>query len=203
MDKEQADETLEPKGSTIDNILPTSNEEEMKNLMKDLDREQAYREHKCWRQYITVIISILFVAFQLYATLSGAITAQILRASHLAFVQLLAFLLFPASKKMAKDTLPIYDVILGIIGAGCWMYIVINFHQLVRRSGNNTTLDVIIGIIGILILFESCRRIVGLPIMIIAGTFVANFFFAVNIMLLVVIDGILGLLFLRSAEYGK
>ena len=41
------------------------------------------------------------------------------------------------------------------------------------------------------------------PLAIIAGTFVANFFFAVNIMLLVVIDGILGLLFLRSAEYGK
>ena len=159
------------KHSAIDSILPTSNEDEMKKLMKNLDREQAYREHKCWRQYITVVISILFVAFQLYATLSGAITAQILRASHLAFVQLLAFLLFPATKKLPKDTLPIYDVILGLVGAGCWMYIVINFQQLVRRSGNNTTLDVIIGIIGILILFESCRRIVGLPIMIIAGTF--------------------------------
>ena len=53
MDKEQTDETLETRenevqGSSIDNILPTSNEEEMKNLMKDLDREQAYREHKCW-----------------------------------------------------------------------------------------------------------------------------------------------------------
>ena len=62
MDTEQTDETLatsEVPGSTIDNILPTSNEEEMKNLMKDLDREQAYREHKCWRQYITVIISII------------------------------------------------------------------------------------------------------------------------------------------------
>lgn len=158
--------------SAIDSILPTSNEDEMKKLMKNLDREQAYREHKCWRQYITVIISIIFIAFQLYATLSGAITAQILRATHLAFVQLLAFLLFPASKKMPRDTLPIYDVILGLIGAACWMYIVINFQTLVRRSGNNTPLDVIIGIIGILILFESCRRIVGLPIMIIAGIFV-------------------------------
>ncbi len=157
---------------TIDNILPTSNEEEMKKLMKDLDREQAYREHKCWRQYITVMISIIFVSFQLYATLSGLITAQILRATHLAFVQLLAFLLFPASKKMPKNTLPFYDVILGIVGASCWMYIVINFDSLVRRSGNNTILDVIIGIIGILILFESCRRIVGLPIMIIASVFV-------------------------------
>ena len=178
MDTEKTDEMIETsetpevKSSAIDSILPTSNEDEMKNLMKDLDREQAYREHKCWRQYITVIISIIFVAFQLYATLSGLVTAQILRATHLAFVQLLAFLLFPATKKMPRNTLPWYDVLLGLIGAGCWMYIVINFQTLVRRSGNNTTLDVIIGIIGILILFESCRRIVGLPIMTIASIFV-------------------------------
>ena len=162
----------ETSSGAIENILPTTNEEEMKNLMKDLDREQAYREHKCWRQYITVIISVIFVGFQLYATLSGMITAQILRATHLAFVQLLAFLLFPASKKMPKNTLPFYDVLLGLVGASCWMYIVINFESLVRRSGNNTVLDVIIGIIGILILFESCRRIVGFPIMIIAAVFV-------------------------------
>ena len=82
----------------IEHILPTSNEEEMKRMMKELDREQSYREHKCWRQYITVFISVIFVLFQLYATLSGAITAQVLRATHLAFVQLLAFLLFPPTK---------------------------------------------------------------------------------------------------------
>ena len=162
----------EDMNNKVDNILPTTNEEEIKQLMKELDREQAYREHTCWRQYITVVISVVFVMFQLYATLTGHITAQILRATHLAFVQLLAFLLFPASKKMRKDTLPWYDVVLALIGAACWMYIVINFDTLVRRSGNNTVLDVAIGIIGIIILFESCRRIVGLPIMIIAGCFV-------------------------------
>ena len=156
----------------VDSILPTTNEEEIKQLMKELDREQAYREHTCWRQYITVVISVVFVLFQLYATLTGHITAQVLRATHLAFIQLLAYLLFPASKKMRKDTLPWYDVVLALIGASCWMYIVINFDTLVRRSGNNTALDVIIGVVGILILFESCRRIVGLPIMIIAGCFV-------------------------------
>ena len=41
------------------------------------------------------------------------------------------------------------------------------------------------------------------PLAIIVGTFVANFFFDVNIMLLVVIDGLLGLVFLRGAAYGK
>ena len=46
------------KGESIDNILPTTNEEEMKKMMKKLDKDQAYREHKCWRQYITVVISV-------------------------------------------------------------------------------------------------------------------------------------------------
>lgn len=156
----------------IEQILPTSNEEEMKRMMKELDREQSYREHKCWRQYITVFISVIFVIFQLYATLSGAITAQVLRATHLAFVQLLAFLLFPPTKNSPRNTLPWYDIVLGLIGVACWLYIVVNFDSLVRRSGNNTPLDVAVGIVGILVLFESCRRIVGLPIMIIAGSFI-------------------------------
>lgn len=156
----------------IEHILPTSNEEEMKRMMKELDREQSYREHKCWRQYITVFISVIFVLFQLYATLSGAITAQVLRATHLAFVQLLAFLLFPPTKNSPRNTLPWYDIVLGLIGVACWLYIVVNFDSLVRRSGNNTPLDVAVGIVGILVLFESCRRIVGIPIMIIAGSFI-------------------------------
>lgn len=156
----------------IEHILPTSNEEEMKRMMKELDREQSYREHKCWRQYITVFISVIFVLFQLYATLSGAITAQVLRATHLAFVQLLAFLLFPPTKNSPRNTLPWYDIVLGLIGMACWLYIVVNFDSLVRRSGNNTPLDVAVGIVGSLVLFESCRRIVGLPIMIIAGSFI-------------------------------
>jgi len=156
----------------LENIVPTTNENEMKQLMKDLDREQAYREHKCWRQYVTVLVSVAFCIFQLYATLSGRIPAQLVRSTHLAFVQFLAFLLFPATKSMPRNTLPLYDVVLAFIGAGCWSYYIINFESLVRRAGAYTPLDIVVGLIGIIILFESCRRIVGLPIMIIAGTFV-------------------------------
>lgn len=183
---------MQPSDEAIENILPTSNEaandEEIKQIMQDLDPEQAYRQHKCWRQWITVIISVIFVAFQLYATISGIVTAQVLRATHLAFAQMLAFLLFPASKKLPKNTLPWYDVLLAVLGAACWFYIVggysegfINllnrtFHTniipLAYKAGKYTTFDIIVGIVAILILFESCRRIVGLPIMIIAGIFI-------------------------------
>ncbi len=169
-------EGSEKKTAGLDDLMLTTNESEIKELMKDLDREQSYREHTCWRQHITVIISVAFVLFQLYATLSGRIPAQILRASHLAFVQALAFLLFPALKHLPRNTLPLHDVLLAIVGAACWIYIVINFQQLVRRAGAYTPLDITVGAIGILVLIESCRRIVGLPILIIAVAFICYAF---------------------------
>ncbi len=155
-----------------DNLTPTANEVDLQQLMGELDKEQAYRQHGCWRQYITVIVSILFVAFQLYASLSGRVTAQILRATHLAFVQLLAFLLFPPTKKSPRNKLPWYDIVLGLIGAACWMYVVVNFQDLARRTGAFLPQDIIVGVIGILVLMESCRRIVGIPILIIASAFI-------------------------------
>lgn len=167
-----SEEQKKKENSLVETLLPTTHEEEIKNLMKDLDREQAYREHKCWRQYITVLVSIAFCVFQLYATLSGHIPAQIVRASHLAFVQFLAFLLFPAAKSMPKNTLPLYDVLLAFVGAACWGYYIVNFREIVLRAGAYTPIDIAVGIVGIIVLFESCRRIVGLPIMIIAGAFI-------------------------------
>ncbi|MBO4403768.1 MAG: TRAP transporter large permease subunit, partial [Treponema sp.] len=183
---------VQPSSGKIEEILPTTNEDEMKKLMQELDREQAYREHKCWRQYITVFVSLVFVIFQLYATISGLVTAQVLRATHLAFVQLLAFLLFPPTKKSPKNTLPWYDLVLGLTGAGCWIYMVGGYSQnfldffnntfhtsltpLFTRAGAYTTVDIAIGIVAILILFESCRRIVGVPIMIIAAVFIVYAF---------------------------
>ncbi|MCQ2248446.1 MAG: TRAP transporter permease [Treponema sp.] len=171
---EKSEEFVE---ETMESFIPTTNEAEMKELMGELDKEHAYRQHNCWRQYITVVVSIFFVAFQLYASLSGRVTAQILRATHLAFVQLLAFLLFPPTKKSRKDHLPWYDVLLGIVGAACWMYIVVNFQELARRTGAYKTIDIAVAIVGILVLMESCRRIVGLPILCIATGFILYAFF--------------------------
>lgn len=157
-------------------MTPTSNEEEILEFMKQYDPGSAYREHKCWKRYVTIAVSLAFCAFQLYATLSGAVTAQILRATHLAFVMLLGFLLYPASRKHPLNTLPLYDVALAFAGFASWMYIVVNFDSLVRRTGANFPMDIAVGCIGILILFEACRRVSGIPMMLIAGSFIAYAF---------------------------
>ena len=40
----------------------------------------------------------------------------------------------------------------------------------------------------------------AIPLLILVGTFIANFFFNVNLMILIAIDGLVGLLFLQWAE---
>ncbi|MBW5398107.1 TRAP transporter permease [Brachyspira pilosicoli] len=146
--------------------------EELDDYMSKYDSESRYRRFKDWKKYLIIVISVAFCLFQLYSILSGKITAQVVRATHLAFVMALAYLLFPMKKEMPKDKLPWYDVIIAIVGACSWLYISINFDSLVRRAGIYNTTDIIIGIIGILILFEACRRIVGTPILIISLVFI-------------------------------
>ncbi|KLI15990.1 TRAP transporter permease [Brachyspira hyodysenteriae] len=146
--------------------------EEIDSYMSKYDSESRYRKYSDWKKYLIIVISVVFCLFQLYSILSGKITAQVVRATHLAFVILLAYLLFPMKKDMPKDKLPWYDVIFAIIGAGSWSYITINFETIVRRAGIYTTTDIIIGIIGILLVFEACRRIVGLPILVISIIFI-------------------------------
>ena len=146
--------------------------EELDDYMSKYDSESRYRRFKDWKKYLIIVISVAFCLFQLYSILSGKITAQVVRATHLAFVMALAYLLFPMKKDMPKDKLPWYDVIIAIVGACSWLYISINFDSLVRRAGIYNTIDIIIGIVGILILFEACRRIVGTPILIISLVFI-------------------------------
>lgn len=53
------------------------------------------------------------------------------------------------------------------------------------------------------LLQKQLRKKLLFPLAIIAATFTANFIFGINLMLLILIDGILGLLFLRGSQYGK
>lgn len=100
--------------------------------------------------------------------------AQIRRTSFLAVMIFAAFMLYPVRKKSIKKTnyVPWYDFLLAVMGSGSYLYFAFNFRELVERAGIYTTTDIIIGAIGILILMEICRRVVGLPILCIVSGFI-------------------------------
>ncbi len=65
---------------------------------------------------------------------------------------------------------------LAVVGGCLPLYIVLNYQELVLRAGTVTQMDLIVGTIGILFVLEAARRVVGMPIVVVACTFITYAF---------------------------
>ncbi|WP_341304050.1 TRAP transporter permease [Pseudomonas sp. TMP25] len=93
------------------------------------------------------------------------------RSIHLAFALLLAFLAYPAFKQSPRDRVPLLDIALGLVAAASAAYLFIFYQQLALRPGSLTTADMLTACIGIPLLLEATRRVLGPPLAIIALLF--------------------------------
>ncbi len=149
-------------------------------IMKKYDRESNTRIYsgvpKQIIRYSLAAFSIFMVVMNLFINWEE----RIRRPLFIALVLLLVFAVFPAKKgKPGKtNTIPWYDIILAIVGSGCFFYYVFNAEDIIKRATRITQLEVILGVIGILVLVEACRRVVGIPILCVAGAFIVYAFYA-------------------------
>lgn len=141
-------------------------------VLEKYDREAHYRTFKGFFAKIATAIAITFSVFQLYTAAFGVLDAMIQRSVHLAFGSCLIFLLYPASKKWPRNRIHWFDLLLAILAPFTTIYIVANYKELVLRAGTVTRIDLIVGILGIVLVLEAARRIVGLPITIVAICFI-------------------------------
>ena len=108
------------------------------------------------------------------------------RAIHLAFALTLCFLLYPSNKTNRNQSIQILDFIFVALGLIATLYLVFNYEGLVHRQGVMSTIsiagivipfEVILGSIGIILLLEATRRVIGWPLVIIALVFILFSFF--------------------------
>ena len=94
----------------------------------------------------------------------------------------MAFIIYPVRKKEKKriNHVPFYDYILAAVGAGSFFYYAINCEAIVAKASRITEIDIAIAIVGTLLLFEACRRVVGLPIVCVSAAFIAYAFLVVD-----------------------
>ncbi len=144
---------------------------DVSDIVAKYDKEATYRQFKGKLELFIKILCITFSAFHLYTAAFGAFAPQIQRSVHLGFVLTLVYLLYPARSKSNLSLLAWYDVILAIIGATVCGYIVYNYDTIVLEAGPPTDLDLVFGIITIALVLEATRRIVGLPIALVAFIF--------------------------------
>ena len=140
-------------------------------ILEKYDKESAFRNKlpKALETFIGLVL-IGFSLFQLYSSIF-TIQERQLRPIHLMFTLSLVYLLYPADKRLRRDRIPWYDWILAAAAIVVTLYIPANLQYIVRNVGNYGTEQIVVGIVGILLLMEACRRIVGTPILIIASCF--------------------------------
>ncbi|MBO8164590.1 MAG: TRAP transporter permease [Brevibacillus sp.] len=140
-------------------------------MLAKYDKESAYRKFSGPLMWISFGILVLFAVYQLVSSYFFTVPPQIHRPIHLAFGLGLIYLLYPASRKSDRTKIGIGGILLSIVAFLIPMYWVYDYEGLVLRTGRYTDLDLFIGGIGILLVLEAARRVVGWPITIIASVF--------------------------------
>lgn len=169
-------------------------------VMAEYDRESNTRHYAGVPKKIVRYILAAFSAYVFYMNLLSAWPEQIRRASFVGLIIFTAFMLYPARKKSAKKVnyVPWYDILIAIIGAACFFYYVFNFETIALKATRISKFDMIVGLIGILVIAEVCRRVVGIPILVVAGAFVVYAFSAgyslnrIVYTLFYTLDGVIG-----------
>ena len=133
------------------------------DILKKYDKESDTMMYKGVMAKIVSAIAITFSVFQLYTATFGVLDAQLQRAVHLGFGLALVYLLYPTRKSWSRYKVHPFDVLLAVLGAATPAYIVMEYQHLVLRSGTVSGIDLVVGLLGILLVIEATRRIVGLP----------------------------------------
>lgn len=145
-------------------------------IMRKYDREADTRTFKGFMAIIISAIAITFSLFQLYTAMFGVLDAHLQRAIHLSFGMALIYLLYPTRRSWSREKLHPFDLLLAILGAAAPLYIIFMYDQLVLRAGTVTPTDMAVGLIGVLLVIEGARRVVGIPMVIVVIAFLGYAF---------------------------
>ena len=121
--------------------------------------------------YIVTGIAVSMTLFQLYAAYD-IVPTQPLRYIHVAFVMVLAFLLFPIAARF-RNHIRWFDVLAAAAAVAILGYALWGGEDFTDRATMPDRLDVTLGVIFIVLLLEATRRTTGLIMPIVALLFIA------------------------------
>ncbi len=114
---------------------------------------------------VVTVLAVCLSLFQLYTAGLTALTALVQRSVHLGAILSLAFLTRPPVKRAPRDRFNVWwaiDLVLLSLTLYCVLYLNINLLAIFERQGDWLPSDIVVSVIGVLLVLEACRRVIGL-----------------------------------------
>ncbi|RAU20881.1 C4-dicarboxylate ABC transporter [Paramagnetospirillum kuznetsovii] len=116
-------------------------------------------------------IAIVFSTFQIITAAYAPLSSLPVRSIHVGFLVLMVFALY-AAKERDQPLKAAWSWLLGATAAATSLYHLMFEGDLVQRSGDPSTADLVVGAVVIALVFEAARRLMGLALPLLCGGFV-------------------------------
>ena len=156
-----------------DAVVENDHDLDLDAVMRKYDRESATRVWEGVPKIVVRVILSIFSLYCIYMTLFSTALPETRLTLFLGFIIVVGFITYPAKKGHVRvNHIPWYDIVLMVLGAGSFFYFAFNALPIIKLATRIQPIHVVIGVIGILVLIELCRRCVGIPILCVVGALV-------------------------------
>lgn len=131
------------------------------------------------RRIAITVYAVLVAGFHLYTAAFGSLETLLQRVVHLSSMMALVFLVHPPIKGGGGKGLRRLDDVLALLSLSVLPYVVLNHQRILTRAPWMDPVypgDVFFALVTILLVLESCRRVVGGVLTLVTGCFLAYFF---------------------------
>jgi TRAP transporter 4TM/12TM fusion protein len=135
-------------------------EEALRRAEEMIEREEGvHNRFAGWRAGLVATIAVVMSLFHLY-TAYAIVRPEHLRATHVAFVLVLTFLVFPVARRFRHRIMP-WDWLLAAAGISTAAYLIAGDDAFFDRSILPETWDIVFGVGLMLLILEAMRRTTG------------------------------------------
>ncbi|GHB31702.1 TRAP transporter permease [Salinicola rhizosphaerae] len=156
-----------------------SEDPSVKEALEKFDRESLVRDKlPAGIVKFVTLVSVLLALFHLYTSFSGPLVDVAQRSIHLYTLLGLAFVLYPLTRKGARDRVPWGDALLALIAFGIGVYMLSVSDRVIASAGRINNVDMVIGFVAIGLVLDATRRVTGWGLTILASLFLIYGFYA-------------------------
>jgi len=125
----------------------------------------VYDKLNRFEKFVFDLLSVVLVLFYSYSAVLQPASTQYHRGIYVIITYVLVFLLYKSKSRIMR-VVDYLLILLSIFSVGYW---ILNFEAINYRTGAETTFDMFVAVIGVLIGIELARRVVGSVFVILGG----------------------------------